>query len=185
VKIPEGLPRFIEIGKRGLFIPLDQVIAHFLPTLFPGGSIVERAVFRVTRDADFEVSDDADDLLEAVESELRKRRFGDVVRVEVSSSASSTMVDRLTTGLDADETQVYRIDGPLDLADLMEVVALDRPEQQERVPVIPPAANAQSDLGRIFDEYARETSPSTSPTVVRASFQVFAQAAVQDLASSR
>ena len=78
VKIPEGLPRFLPIGKRELYVPLEQVIAHFLPTLFPGTEIVERAAFRVTRDADFEVSDDAADLLEAVESELRKRRFGDV-----------------------------------------------------------------------------------------------------------
>src|SRR5215831_1088274 len=66
VKIPEGLPRFVEVGGRGLYIPLEQVIAHFLPQLFPGVTIVERAVFRVTRDADFEVSDDAADLLEAV-----------------------------------------------------------------------------------------------------------------------
>jgi polyphosphate kinase len=92
VKIPEGLPRFLELGGRGLYVPLEQVIAHFLPTLFPGVTILERAVFRVTRDADFEVSDDADDLLEAVETQLRRRRFGDVVRVEVSSSASSEMV---------------------------------------------------------------------------------------------
>ena len=103
VKIPEGLPRFVEIGERGLFVPMEQVIAHFLPKLFPGAEIVERAAFRVTRDADFEVSDDAADLLEAVESQLRKRRFGDVVRVEVSSSASAEMVDRLARGLGADE----------------------------------------------------------------------------------
>ncbi len=132
VKIPEGLPRFVEIGKRGLFVPLEQVIAHFLPALFPGATIVERAAFRVTRDADFEVSDDAADLLEAVESQLQKRRFGDVVRVEVSASASSEMVARLTQGLGADETQVYRIESPLDLSELMELVALDRPGPQGR-----------------------------------------------------
>ncbi|MCI0636516.1 MAG: RNA degradosome polyphosphate kinase, partial [Actinobacteria bacterium] len=80
VKIPEGLPRFFDLGGRGLYVPLEQIIAHFLPSLFPGVTIVERAVFRVSRDADFEVSDDADDLLEAVESQLRRRRFGDVVR---------------------------------------------------------------------------------------------------------
>ena len=111
VKIPEGLPRFFHLGGRGLYVPLEQIIAHFLPTLFPGVEILERAVFRVTRDADFEVSDDADDLLEAVESQLRRRRFGDVVRVEVSSSASSEMVARLQSGLEADETQTYRVDG--------------------------------------------------------------------------
>ena len=91
-------------------------------------TIVERAVFRVTRDADFEVSDDAADLLEAVESQLRRRRFGDVVRIEVSSSASSEMVARLQSGLDADETQIYRVESPLDLSELRELAAVDRPE---------------------------------------------------------
>ena len=90
VKVPEGLDRFVDSGKR--LVPLESVIAHFLPTLFPGMEISEQAVFRVTRDADFEVSDDADDLLEAVESELRRRRFGDVIRVEVSASASPRML---------------------------------------------------------------------------------------------
>ena len=99
VKFPERLARFLVVGRDDLYVPLEQVIAHFLPRLFPGVSLVEWAVFRVTRDADFEVSDDAADLLEAVEIELRKRRFGDVVRIEVSSSASEQMVERLTQGL--------------------------------------------------------------------------------------
>ena len=77
VKVPEGLPRFLELGERGAAIPLERVIAHFLSALFPQMEIVECAVFRVTRDADFEVSDEADDLLEAVELELRRRRFGE------------------------------------------------------------------------------------------------------------
>jgi polyphosphate kinase len=184
VKIPEGLPRFLEIGGRGLYIPLEQVIAHFLPSLFPGATVVERAVFRVTRDADFEVSDDAADLLEAVERQLRKRRFGDVVRVEVSSSASAEMVDRLTRGLDADETQIYRIESPLDLAELMELVSLDRPDLQEEpwLPVLPPRlAAAQTDLSRIFDEIRRGDIAVHQPyESFRSSFEVFAQAAVAD-----
>ena len=184
VKIPEGLPRFLEINGRGLFVPLENVIAHFLPTLFPGAEIEERAAFRVTRDADFEVSDDADDLLEAVESQLRKRRFGDVVRVEVSSSASAEMVERLTRGLDADETQIYRIESPLDLADLMEFYALDRPDLKDEpwVPVIPPRlAAAQGDLPRIFDDIRRGDIVVHQPyESFRGSFEAFAQATVQD-----
>jgi len=184
VKIPEGLPRFFEIGGRGLYVPLEQVIAHFLPTLFPGATVVERAAFRVTRDADFEVSDDADDLLEAVESQLLKRRFGDVVRVEVSSSASAEMVDRLTRGLDADETQIYRIESPLDLADLMELYALDRPDLKDEpwLPVTPPRLmGAQSDLPRIFEEIRRGDIAVHQPyESFRASFEVFAQATVRD-----
>jgi polyphosphate kinase len=184
VKIPEGLPRFIEVGGRGLYVPLEQIIAHFLPTLFPGVTIVERAVFRVTRDADFEVSDDADDLLEAVETQLRRRRFGDVVRVEVSSSASSEMVARLQSGLGADETQVYRVESPLDLSELLELAALDRPELKSEpwIPAIPPRlAPAQSDPPAIFDEIRRGDLLVHQPYgSFIASFEVFAQAAVRD-----
>jgi polyphosphate kinase len=184
VKIPEGLPRFFELGGRGLYVPLEQIIAHFLPTLFPGVEILERAVFRVTRDADLEVSDDADDLLEAVESQLRRRRFGDVVRVEVSSSASSEMVARLQSGLGADETQIYRVDGLLDLSELKEVAALDRPDLKldPWIPVISPRlASAQSDLPSIFDEIRRGDVLVHQPYgSFRGSFEVLAQAAVRD-----
>src|SRR5919106_41832 len=184
VKIPEGLPRFVEIGERGLYVPMEQVIAHFLPTLFPGASVVERAVFRVTRDADFEVSDDAADLLEAVESQLRKRRFGDVVRVEVSSSASDEMVERLARGLGADESQIYRIESPLDLADLMELSQLDRPDLKYDpwVPVISPRlAGAQGDTSRILGGIRRGDIAVHQPyESFRGSFEVFAQAAVDD-----
>ena len=184
VKIPEGLPRFFHLGGRGLYVPLEQIIAHFLPALFPGVDIVERAVFRVTRDADFEVSDDAADLLEAVETQLRRRRFGDVVRVEVSSSASSEMVARLQGGLEADETQIYRVESPLDLSELLELAAIDRPELKHEpwIPVIPPRlASAQSDLPQIFDEIRRGDVLVHQPYgSYRASFEVFAQAAVRD-----
>src|ERR671919_7143 len=184
VKIPEGLPRFVEIGDRGLYVPMEQVIAHFLPALFPGATIVERAAFRVSRDADFEVSDDAADLLEAVESQLRKRRFGDVVRVEVSSSASDEMVERLARGLGADESQIYRIESPLDLADLMELSQLDRPDLKYEpwLPVVPPRlAVAQSEPARIFGEIRRGDIAVHQPyESFRRSFEVFAQAAVDD-----
>jgi polyphosphate kinase len=131
VKVPEGLPRFLSVGTRGVLIPLESVIAHFLSWLFPGMEIEERALFRVTRDADFEVSDEADDLLEAVQVELRRRRFGDVVRLEVSESMSTAMIERLAAGLDVREDQVYRIAGLLDLADADQIADLDRPELKE------------------------------------------------------
>jgi polyphosphate kinase len=151
VKIPEGLPRFLEVGKRKALVPLESVIAHFLAYLFPQMEIIERAVFRVTRDADFEVSDEADDLLEAVELELRRRRFGDVVRLEVSGSVSSRMLARLTDGLDAADEQVYPIRGPLDLADLSQIAALDRPDLKDE-PWVPktPARLASVSSGEDF-----------------------------------
>ena len=131
VKVPEGLPRFVELPKRSYLIPLEAVMAHFLGGLFPQMEIAEAAVFRVTRNADFAVSDEADDLLEAVELELRRRRFGDVVRLEVAESMSDRMLERLTTGLGLQADQVYRIQGLLDLADLAQLAALDRPELKD------------------------------------------------------
>ena len=131
VKVPELLPRFLPTGGRGLFLPLERVIRHFLPRLFAGMEIVECCVFRVTRDADFEVSDEADDLLEAVRDELRRRRFGDAVRVEVSGSVSSRMLARLELGLRVTSDQMYLIQGLLDLADLQELVQINRPDLNE------------------------------------------------------
>ena len=95
VKVPEGLPRFIPVGEAGRLVPLEQLVSHFLPELFPGMEIRERSFFRVTRDADVEVTDGADDLLEAVELELRRARFGELTRLQVSSSMSQAMRSRL------------------------------------------------------------------------------------------
>jgi polyphosphate kinase len=128
VKVPEGLPRFLSLGEGDRLVPLEQVLSHFLPSLFPGMDVLERSVFRVTRDADFEVSDEADDLLEAVELELRRRRFGEITRVEVSASMSSAMRERLQQGLHVADELVYPTHGTLDLADVSELTKLDRPD---------------------------------------------------------
>ncbi|WP_372788534.1 polyphosphate kinase 1 [Paraconexibacter sp.] len=124
VKVPkEMLPRFVEVSER-VFVPLEDVIAAHLDSLFPGMEIVESGVFRVTRDADFQVSDEADDLLEAVEAELRRRRFGEVVRVEIDSSMSTDLCEQLVQALGVEERQVYHVDGLLDLVDLWQIVKL-------------------------------------------------------------
>jgi polyphosphate kinase len=128
VKVPEGLDRFVGIGDRGLVIPLENVIAHFLDRLFPEMEVVERVAFRLTRDGDTEISDDADDLLEAVESEVRRRRFGSVVRLEVSSSVSREMLARFEERLGVVNDQAYPIHGALDLADVTQLHGLDRPD---------------------------------------------------------
>jgi polyphosphate kinase len=128
VKVPEGLPRFLTLGEGDRFVPLEQVLSHFLPSLFPGMDVLERSVFRVTRDADFEVSDEADDLLEAVEFELRRRRFGEITRVEVSRSMSSALRERIQQGLRVADDLVYPIEGTLDLVDVSELTKLDRPD---------------------------------------------------------
>jgi polyphosphate kinase len=102
------------------------VIGHFLPSLFPEMEIVEQVAFRVTRDGDTEISDDADDLLEAVESELAKRRFGAVVRLEVASSISGAMLARLQERLGVAQSGTYPVRGLLDLADVGQLYTLDR-----------------------------------------------------------
>jgi polyphosphate kinase len=131
VKVPEGLDRFVSVGERGLLVPLEDVIAHFLDWLFPEMEVVERAAFRVTRDGDTEISDDADDLLMAVETELQKRRFGAVVRLEVSSSISRSMLGRLEERLGVHPDLVYPVRGPLDLADVSQLYKLDRPDLKD------------------------------------------------------
>jgi polyphosphate kinase len=127
VKVPEGLPRFYTVSE-SRFVPLEQVLSHFLPSLFPGMDVLERSVFRVTRDADFEVSDEADDLLEAVEFELQRRRFGEITRVEISADMSEAMRERLKHGLRAADDLLYPVEGPLDLGDVEELSSLDRPD---------------------------------------------------------
>jgi polyphosphate kinase len=127
VKVPERLPRYIATnGTR--FVPLERLLSHFLPTLFPGMDIVERSLFRVTRDADFELSGDADNLLEALELELRRRRFGEVTRLEVSTTMSPAMRERIQAGLGVGDEIVYPIDGTLDLSAASELTMLDRPD---------------------------------------------------------
>jgi polyphosphate kinase len=128
VKVPEGLSRFQPVGRAGRFVPLEQVLLAYVPSLFPGMEIPESSLFRVTRDADLEVSDEADDLLEAVELELRRARFGEVTRLEVSSTMSSELRERLQQGLGVVDELVYPQEGMLDLADLSELTRLDRPD---------------------------------------------------------
>jgi polyphosphate kinase len=128
LKVPEALPRFLQIDGSGTFLPLEDVIAHFLDRLFPGMEIEEHRVFRVTRDADLELSDEADDLLEELQSELRRRPFGGVVRLEVAESMSKAMRQQLVERLAIDDDQVYPVRGLLDLSELGELADLQRPD---------------------------------------------------------
>jgi polyphosphate kinase len=137
VKVPtEILPRFVTVrpvdepaggaGPSGTatLVPLEDVIAHHLDALFPGMEIVDYDVFRVTRDADLEVSDDAADLLQAVEDELRRRRFGEIVRVEIGTSCSERLREELVGLLGVREDEVYPVDGLLDMGALWQIVKL-------------------------------------------------------------
>jgi polyphosphate kinase len=183
VKVPEGLPRFLPVGEEGSLVPLEATISHFPAWLFPQMEISETAVFRVTRDADFAVSDEADDLLEAVELEVQRRRFGDVVRLEVSESMSTRMLARLMAGLGIDEEQVYRAQGLLGLKDLAQIAAFDRPELKDDpwVPRTPEVFVDSSGATALFDAIARADTLVHHPyDSFETSFQQFVMEAATD-----
>ena len=128
VKVPkEGLPRFIALGDGRTLVPMEAAIAEHLDRLFRGMEIVAHTVFRVTRDADFTVSDEADDLLEAVEAQLRRRRFGEVVRLELATGTDPALRARLMTELEVEERDVYEVEGLLDPVDLWQIVKIRTP----------------------------------------------------------
>jgi polyphosphate kinase len=182
VKVPEGLDRFVAIGSRGLLVPLESVLSHFLPRLFPEMEVVQRALFRLTRDGDTEISDDADDLLEAVESDLRNRRFGAVVRMEVSGSISRDMLTRLTERLAITADQVYAIRGLLDLADVGQLYSLGRPDLKY-APWVPFTQRrlAVSSADDLFEEIARRDIVVHHPyDSFGSSVEAFMQAAAAD-----
>src|SRR5438270_253621 len=126
------------IREPALLVPLEDVIAHHLDALFPGMEIADYDVFRVTRDADLEVSDDAADLLQAVEDELRRRRFGEVVRVEIGARCSQRLRGALTELLGVEDDEVYPVDGLVDMGALWQIVKLPGHAElrEEPLPVI-------------------------------------------------
>ena len=123
------MPRFVVMPDGERFVPLEQVIAAHLETLFPGMSIGEHYAFRVTRNADLALEEDeADDLLVAIEMELRRRRFGRALRLEVGADMNEELVELLATELEVGSDGVFRVAAPLDLSGLWGVYALDRPD---------------------------------------------------------
>jgi polyphosphate kinase len=140
VKVPAVLPRFLQI-ESSRFVLLEQVIAANLDMLFSGMTILETHLFRVTRDADFELQEDeADDLMLALEEELRRRRFGQAVRLEVDVAMPVSMRQILEKGVGVDTDDCYEIHGMLDHTGLWKIAGLDRSDLKlpPYSPVIPP-----------------------------------------------
>jgi polyphosphate kinase len=134
VKVPPLLPRFVELPDGERFVPLEELIAAKLDSLFPGMEILAHHPFRVTRDADFELEDEAEDLLEAIESVLRRRnKFGRVVRLEVDTTMSPEVLELLCRELEFAENDVTVVDGTLDLAGLWSIYNIDRPDLKDDV----------------------------------------------------
>jgi polyphosphate kinase len=134
VKVPQLLPRFLKLSSVRRFVPIEQVIAANLDRLFPGMAVVEQHLFRVTRDADVEVEvDEADDLLVALESLLRDRqRTPAAVRLEVASTMPQRLRSLLLRELRLTASDLYAIDGLLDLSDLWSLTELKRPALKAR-----------------------------------------------------
>jgi polyphosphate kinase len=132
VKVPTVFPRLVEVDK-SRYLPVEDLIIAQLDTLFSGMTIEEAAAFRVTRNADLTFEDEeADDLLEAVEMELRRRRFNRAVRLEVSDAMSDSMLELLTRELELTPSDVYRLRGPIDLGFLWQLHGIDRPDLKDR-----------------------------------------------------
>lgn len=129
VKIPPLLPRFVLLPDRERFLPLEQLIAAHLDWLFPGVEIEAHAAFRVTRNADLDLEEeDAEDLLAAIEHEVRQRRFGRAVRLEIEQGMSAEVLELLQHELDLGDLDTYVHAAPLDLTGLWSVYAADRPD---------------------------------------------------------
>ncbi|MET0996032.1 MAG: RNA degradosome polyphosphate kinase, partial [Mycobacterium sp.] len=156
VKVPPNVDRFVELDNRdgaSRFLPMEELIAAFLPVLFPGLEIVEHHAFRITRNADFEVEEDRDeDLLQALERELARRRFGSPVRLEVADDMTENMLELLLRELDVNPVDVIEVPGLLDLSSLWQMYGVDRPDLKDPpfVPATPAAFGERETPKSIF-----------------------------------
>jgi polyphosphate kinase len=133
LKVPQMLPRFVQLPDDGSgrlrFIPLEDLIANHLGDLFPGMEIIEHHVFRVTRNEDVEIEEDeTENLIQALEKELLRRRFGPPIRLEITDDMDDVTLDLLVRELDITEQEVYRLPSPLDLGGLFELSRISRPD---------------------------------------------------------
>ena len=141
VKVPPLLPRFVSLSSGTRFVPIEQIIAAHLQALFPGMLVEDHVAFRVTRNADLDIEEDgAEDLLEAIETEIRMRRFGAAVRLEVEAGMSEEVVDLLQRELELEDADTYVHVAPVDLTGLWDVYRADRPDLKypKYKPVTPP-----------------------------------------------
>jgi polyphosphate kinase len=152
VKVPPLLPRFLAVSQNR-YVPIEDVIAAHLTDLFGGVEVIEQHVFRVTRIRDLEVDEDiTENLLQAMERELIRRRFEPAVRLEVEESMSADVLERLVTELDIDARAVYRVPGPLDLSGLFAIADLNLGEL--RYPAFVPSSLEIPQDGSIFTAIA-------------------------------
>ena len=145
LKVPPMLPRFVEIsreGERVRYLALEDLIANHLGDLFPGMEVLDHHAFRLTRNEDMVIEEDeTENLIQALEAELMRRRFGPPIRLEVTEDMDELTLKLLISELDITEQEVYRIPGPLDLRGLFGLSRLNRPELKYK-PHLPTTAIA-------------------------------------------
>jgi polyphosphate kinase len=152
VKVPQTLPRFVPVpaeSGQSHYVLLEDLIGHNLDALFPGTKVKKAYCFRVTRDADLDLQEDeADDLLRAIESELRRRRFGEPVRLEVEATMPAELREMLLEALGLGEVDLYESEGMLATSALWSLYGLDRPDLKDApfTPAIPRRLVGETDI---------------------------------------
>jgi polyphosphate kinase len=181
IKVPSVVPRLIPVGgAKTKFVLAEDLIMTHVDSLFPGAIPSEGHIFSVTRDADIDVrEEEADDLLRVMQRELRQRRFGTPVRLEVSASMPSEMVDYLVDSLKLTEDDVYRIDGPLMTQGLAALYDVDRPDLKDMA-FEPNLPEHFADDESIFDAIQQRDILLHHPFDSYTSVTNFVEAAVQD-----
>ena len=152
IKVPSVVPRLVPIGtSKTRFVLLEEIIEANIALLFPGMTPGTCHFFRVTRDADIEIrEEEAEDLLSLIQEELRRRKFGTPVRLEISPDMPAEMIEYLTSSLDLEADDVYVFDGPLHLQDLTDLYDADRPELKD-LPFTPTLPDWYENYDNIFD----------------------------------
>lgn len=152
IKVPPFVPRLIPVGDDdGKFILVEDLIAANVRQLIPEACPESCHLFRITRDADMDLREaEAQDLLETMEENLKQRRFGDVVRLEVSKSMPDRMVEYLCSSLEIAPEDIYLIDGPINIADLAGLMKLDRPDLKD-IPIRVTYPSGLNESGATFD----------------------------------
>ena len=160
LKVPSMLPRFVQLPDTTSgnlrFIPLEDLISNHLGHLFPGMDVLDHHEFRVTRNEDVELDEDeSENLIQTLERELLRRRFGPPIRLEITDDMDSVTLDLLVRELGITEQEVYRLPAPLDLGGLFSITKIDRPllKFRKQLPttagqLIPAEANAKPDIFR-------------------------------------
>ncbi len=130
IPIPSQIPRFHKLSKRSRdlrFFPLEDILDNFLPIVFPGYDVIGKCVFRILRNSDLELEEEAEDLVREFETALKKRRRGDVVRLTISKNAPKELFDMVTNALSVLPEEIIQIDGIIGMSDLSELVTSEKP----------------------------------------------------------